>query len=115
MSVFRCILMAFIVIAISACGAFPEPDHSTEAESGVEPVDTATGCEWSRARGIAELMEIRNGVGLFHFHPNSIPVTQGVDPDWAVGDEFKAILETPAESGCAPRRLLELKPLAPTD
>ena len=118
MSVFRCLLMTLMVAAISGCGAFPEPDSETETEmepATAEPIEAPADCEWSRERGIAELMDIRNGVGLFHFHPDSIPVTQGVDPGWAVGDEFKAILERPEPPDCAESRLTEIRPLAPTD
>jgi len=100
MSLSRLLLITFMTAAIGGCGSFPEPQPETDAgthsePATAEPKPTTEGCNWSQERGIAELMEVRNGTGLFHFHPNSIPVTQGIDPDWAVGDEFKAILETP--------------------
>lgn len=120
MSVFRYLLTTLMIAVISGCGSVQEPDTATGTEA--EPTTTeptpkpaVQDCDWSRKRGIAELMEIRNGIGLFHFHPNGIPVTQGIDPDWAVGDEFKAILETPEPEDCAENRLTEIRPLAPAD
>lgn len=120
MSISRFLLMTLIIVAIGGCGSFPEPDPETDAGTHSEPVTaepepTTEDCNWSQKRGIAELMEVRNGTGLFHFHPDSIPVTQGIDPDWSVGDEFKAILETPEPTGCADKRLTRIRPLAPTD
>ena len=117
MSVSRFLLMTLIIATISGCGSFPEPDTAAgeQQQTTADRESTTEKCDWTRKRGIAELMEIRNGTGLFHFHPDSIPVTQGIDPDWTVGDEFKAILETPEPPDCAENRLTEIQPLAPTD
>lgn len=108
--------MVLLATALGGCGSLPEPTQP-EKSQGEPPEETQeeTECEWKQQRGIAELVEVEGDEGRFLFHPDGIAVSRSINDDWAAGDEFKAILETPEPADCADPRLIELRPLAPTD
>lgn len=116
MRVARHLAMVLLIATLAGCGSFQKPqapDKTLDEPSKASP-QTAD-CDWTQQRGIAELVEINESEGRFLFHPDGISVTRSVHKDWAEGDEFKAILERAEPPDCAEERLIELKPLAPTD
>lgn len=117
----RHLTMALLIATLGGCGSVQEPPPAEESHGETEqsePQQTSPStedCDWTQQRGIAELTEVTEGEGTFLFHPDGISVTRPVQEDWAVGDEFKAILASPEQPDCAQHRLIELKPLAPSD
>ena len=111
MSVFSFLCCSFITLmiaAISGCGSLQEPDTAKNQQPAME------NCNWTRQRGIAELLRSDGNTAHFTFFPGDVQFqAPAKGREWQPGDEFKVLLAIPDSPDCAAPRAVTLEPLEP--
>ena len=95
------------VLLLSGCSLF-QPEIQQRGTPKAQ-----SNCQWNTHRGIAELLRIEDNIATMRIYPADFTFqVKASDSSWQRGDEFKALIKKPADSGCnTPPQVIELAPV----